>query len=523
MDEAQEILKYLDLAKRRKYWIMIPFLLTLLGGLVYFLRAPKVYEAETLILVQPQKVPQDFVRSIISEDVEGRLRTITQQVTSRTNLERIINEYQLFEEVGGSYSLEAQVDVVRRRIKIDVRDGRGGSSAFTISFRGKEPKKVAQVANALASNFISQNLEIRESQALGTSSFLADELESVKQRLMEKEEQLKDYREHYMGGLPEQLNTNLAMLERLQAQSDQLHSNLRDAENRKIDVQRSLDEAEKSRQQVAVNLSGGDEEARDLTSLKNELASLRARYTESHPDVIRLKKIIEELEAVKPDTTTDSAPGQRVLSRTEQALMQQLREIDLEIVGLRGEIRKVESQTRVYQKRVEETPKREQELLTLQRDYVNLNESYDSLLNRKLEADIAVSMEKKQKGEQFRVIDPAKVPTHPVEPDMRTIFLMVVALGLGLGGGLAYLVEMMDTSYKAPDELEKELKVPVLVSIPIRYTEQEIKRRRVKEVLKAASVAVGFVICAVGVVVAMKGVGTALNYVKTTLANLGML
>jgi polysaccharide chain length determinant protein (PEP-CTERM system associated) len=517
MDQSQEILKYLDMAKRRKYWVIIPFLVVLLGGLGYYLRAPKVYEAETLILVQAQKVPQDFVRSIISEDVEDRLRTITQQVTSRTNLEKIISEFRLADNVHGSPSLEGVVEAVRKRIKIDVKGGRGGSSAFTISFRGKDPKKVAQVANALASNFISQNLEIRESQALGTSSFLADELESVREQLMEKEEQLKKYREHYMGGLPEQLNTNLAMLERLQAQSDQLHSNMRDAENRKITIQQSLDEAEKRSREVAVDISGQGQEARDLTSLRNELASLRARYTENHPDVIRLKKIIEELETAKPDTTGGKVSGERVLSRTEQSLMQQLRDIDLEILSLRDEIRKVDSQSRLYQRRVEETPKREQELLTLQRDYENLKELYDSLLNRKLEADIAVSMEKKQKGEQFRVIDPAKVPTSPIEPDVRRIFLMTIALGFGLGAGLAYLLEMMDTSYRDPDEVEKELKVPVLVSIPIRHTEREIKAQRIKETLKAASVAVGFAVCAVGVVIGTKGVGKTIEYLKTVL------
>jgi polysaccharide chain length determinant protein (PEP-CTERM system associated) len=517
MDQSQEIQKYLDMARRRKYWIIIPFLAVLLGGLGYYLRAPKVYEAETLILVQAQKVPQNFVRSIISEDVQDRLRTITQQVTSRTNLEKIINEYQLADGILGSSNLEALVEAVRGRIKIDVKGGHGGSSAFTISFRGKSPKKVAQVANALASNFISQNLEIRESQALGTSSFLSDELESVKQRLMDKEAQLKEYRENYMGGLPEQLNTNLAMLERLQAQSDQLHSNLRDAENRKVAIQQSLDEAEKRNREVAVDISGERGETRDLASLKNELASLRARYTESHPDVIRLKKIIEELEAVKPDSRGGTAPEKRVLSRTEQSLMQQVRDIDLEIMRLRREIRKVDSQSEMYQKRVEETPKREQELLTLQRDYENQTGLYDSLLSRKLEADIAVSMEKKQKGEQFRVIDPAKVPTSPVEPDVRRIFLMTIALGLGLGAGLAYLLEVMDTSYRSPDEVEKELKVPVLVSIPIRHTERDIKRKRMKEALKAACVAVGFVVCAVGVVMATKGLDKTVDYIKTVL------
>jgi uncharacterized protein involved in exopolysaccharide biosynthesis len=115
--------------------------------------------------------------------------------------------------------------------------------------------------------------------------------------------------------------------------------------------------------------------------------------------------------------------------------VQQLRDIDMDIAGIRAEMKKVQAEISVYQRRVEDTPKREQELFSIQRDYNNQRDLYNSLLQRKLEADIAVSMERKQKGEQFRIIDPAKVPTVPVEPDMKRILLMVLALSFGLGGG----------------------------------------------------------------------------------------
>jgi len=137
----------------------------------------------------------------------------------------------------------------------------------------------------------------------------------------------------------------------------------------------------------------------------------------------------------------------------------------------------------LYQIRIEETPKREQELLSTRRDYENLQELYNSLLERKLEAEIAVSMEKKQKGEQFKVIDPAKIPSRPVEPDVMQIILLTLVLGLGLGGGLAYMMEAMDTSFKTTDEIEDELQLPVLVSMPIRYSEKEEKRIKWKNAL----------------------------------------
>jgi polysaccharide chain length determinant protein (PEP-CTERM system associated) len=514
--DTHEITKYLDIAQRRKYWVIIPFLVSVLAGLSYTLIAPKVYEAQTLILVQSQSVPQDFVRSIVTDAIEDRLRTITQQVTSRTNLETIIRDYRLSEDMGYGLSLDEMVAAVRKRVKIDVSKGGSGrstTSAFTISFRGRESKKVMQVTNALASNFISQNLETRESQVLGTSAFLADELESVRKRLMTKEEELKGYRERYMGGLPDQLTANIAMLQRLQSQMDQLSKNLADAENRKILIQQTVEESRKGRQALVSPTTQGSE-TRDLTSLRNELAALEAKYTGSHPDVVRLKKMIETLEASESKQAPDSAGKTGGLSRAEQNLVQQLRDIDLDIASTKGEIRKVQGENAVYQKRVEDTPKREQELFSVQRDYDNLKGLYDSLLKRKLEADIAVSMEKKQKGEQFKVIDSAKIPTYPVDPDIKKIFLMVLALGLGLGGGLAYMVEMMDTSYRSPDEIQKHLELPILVSIPYRHTELEVRGRKRKEILKAAGVAAGFAVSVVAIVVGTKGFSATVRYIK---------
>jgi hypothetical protein len=197
--------------------------------------------------------------------------------------------------------------------------------------------------------------------------------------------------------------------------------------------------------------------------------------------------------------------------------MQQVMEINLDIASIKAEIKRVQAEIGLYQKRVEDTPKREQELFSINRDYSNLKGLYDSLLKRKLEADIAVSMEQKRKGEQFRVLDPAEVPTQPVEPNVKKTLLIVLVLGLGAGAGMAYFMEMMDTSFKAPDEAEKELDVKVLVSVPFRYTEAEIRREKAREVLKAASVAVGFALCAVAIVVASKGLDKALGYMKSFL------
>ncbi|SPD74972.1 GumC1 [uncultured Desulfobacterium sp.] len=512
-----EITKYLDMAQKRKWWIILPFLLVCLAGLTYLMITPKIYEAQTLIVVQSQKVPEDFVRSIVSSDVEDRVRTITQEVTSRTNLEKIIQEYSLQGEFYKGLDVDRTVMALRESIKVTVSgtSRAGAPEAFTISFSGKDPKKVADVTNSLASNFITENLKIRESQAIGTSAFLADELESMEKRLKEKEAQLKDYREKNMGGLPEQLDTNLRIIERLQTQLDQINNNLRDAEGRRIILQAQISDLQRGGPVATTPSAPGTQGGpRDLLSLKNELASLESRYTQNHPDVIRLKSMIARMEAERPSLTADSTETDSALSPAEQSLRRQLQDVLQEIKSLKEEIDKVQAQIKFYQTKVEETPKREQELLTLNRDYDNEKTLYDSMLARKLEAEIAVSMEKKQKGEQFRVVDPAKTPTIPIKPDVRKIILMILAIGLGLGGGLAFLMETLDTSYKTPEEVKNEVQLPILVSIPLIRTENELKSIKRKEILAYAATGVGFFLSAASIVLATKGIDKTMEFFK---------
>ena len=519
--QALEIDKYKDIAIRRIWWIIIPFLISILIGIGWSLRLPKVYRASTLILVQPQKVPESYVRGIVSLGIEDRVRTITQQIKSRTNLEKIIKEFNLYNEPGAPIFMEDKIDNLRKRITVDVsRGGKRGTNAFQIFFTGKYAKQVAVVTNALASYFITENLKLREAQAMGTAEFLTEELETIRRRLLEKEDELKRYRERYMGGLPEQLDTNLRILERIQQQLSSNQENLREAENRKLLIRQQLAEATKIRKAATtLPAEGGGETEQSLDQLKTQLASLEARYTERHPDVIRLKEKILDLESKEKG---DSKKGQKVaedrgMTQAERNLVNQLREIELQIKNLKAETAQLSSQMKWYQTQVENTPKREQELMSLNRDYQNIRETYSSLLSRKLEAELAVSMERKQKGEQFRLLDPARVPVRPFKPDIRRILLMSVALGLGLGCGLAYLVEIMDTSYKTPEEVEKELQLPVLVSMPIRYTQRELKSIKRKKVLAFASVAVGFILSATGIVFAVKGVEATLNFLKKIL------
>lgn len=531
LDITKYITKYLDIAVKRKWWIIIPTLISILGGLSYGLITPRIYQSSTMILLQPQKVSTNVVQSLVEVNIREWLNTIKQQVLSRTNLERIIEEHDLYN--GTEYMdllLEEKVELCRDLIKIDVVR----QNAFSISFEGEDPKKTMEVTKTLAANFISENLTMREDRTLGTSQFITEELESVKMQLEETEKKLGEYQRKYMGALPENLNTNISMLGRFQTQLEQLNSNLQAAESRKLIIQQQISNAERMEEQMSgwdsasevtdtgepLQYSDGSAE---LISLREQLIRLKRRYTSNHPEVKRIEAMIaqieaEEAESMDEDTEPESGSTEvetlSSFSSMSDLLRPQLEQIDTEIKNMREEIKKVRSQVELYHTRVEETPKRVQEMVALNRDYDNRNDLYNSLLNRKLEADISVNMEKKQKGEQFRVVDPAKIPLKPIRPNFKKIMVMAIGLGLGLGVGIIYILELMDTSYKTPDEAGTDLQVPVLASIPLLVTENELKSIKRREIFTGISVAMGFFMAACGIVIAAKGFDRTLEYVK---------
>jgi len=446
----------LDIALRRKYWIIIPFPIVLAAGFIFIKITPRIYQAQTLIVVQKQEVPDKYVESTIAEAVGARLKSISQEVMSRTNLEKIVKEYKLYNE-HEKLNIDDKVDLLRENINIKLNKVGKGVGSFSITFENRNRKKVAEIANNISSSFIEKNLKMREAHALGTSFFLADELESAKNRLNEKEEQMKNYRTKYMGAMPEQLTTNLKIIERLQIQVEQSYNNLRDAKTRERSIEKAINDTE-------VNTHSNQlDQASNISSLKKSLAQLETKYTKKHPDVRSMKKRIARLEEEKPEPIPETDKEHSQDARVKSSL----HSVKMEVKFFQDEINKIKSQIENYQHRVNETPKRQQELLMLNRDYKNLLALYDSLLKRKLDADIAVNMERKQKGEHFRVVDPAKEPTKPIRPNVHMIAIGTVAFGLILGVGLAFVRDILDTSFKWPDEVETFLEVPVLISMPI--------------------------------------------------------
>jgi polysaccharide chain length determinant protein (PEP-CTERM system associated) len=384
-----------------------------------------------------------------------------------------------------------------------------------------------KVANGLAGLFIEENLKIREEQALGTSNFLEDELEIMRNRLMEVEEKLRKYRERHRGELPEQLDGNLRMLDNLQMQLNERQERLSDEKNRLIEIENQI-QARKDLLTETISAQSGTDETLTLEQLKTRLADLETNYTAMHPDVIRLKSKIAALEAKYKNEEIQSTNGQgsdssesssRFLAdNTLSEQIKQRAETKIAINDLADDIQKLKSQINTYQVRVERTPKREEELLALNRDYHNIRASYSSLLNRKLEAEIAVNMEKKQKGEQFRIIDPARIPQNPISPDLKRLFMIVLAAGFGLGAGLVFLMDFFNNSFKDPEKFEADLGVAVLATIPRVYQKRDSVLKRLNQALTTISIAVAACLLTVFAALVFVGVDPTLEIIRPYVA-----
>ena len=483
-DTRLDLRYILNLALRFRWVLIAPFCMAMLLGIYLAVFLPRLYRSEATILVEPQSVPEKYVHTTVPIDIDARIASLAQQIMSRSNLIDLIERFKLFSgpDSQGQF-IDDKLEKMRKHVKVRLveedlgKDKRvaTNASAFKISYEDADPEKVFQVVNAMANYVIDQNLKMRELHAVGTSDFLQDELAKMRKRLEEVEAALENYRRAHMGELPEQLQSNLTILERLQQQLSEKNQSVRDEKNRLLIVENQLRFAQQqSAPQPAGAVAAPAGEAKSLEGLKQLLADYESKYTPNHPDVVQLKKKIEKLEAELAETKAPApAPqaarpaagsGPRPFMEAEllgqqQGLLRNIQAIAAEIVGLRGQIEH-------YQKRVEETPKREQELLSLKRDYENIKGTYNSVLARKLEADIALNMEKKQKGEQFRVLDPPQVSKKPVSPNLRVLFLACIMAGLGIGAGIVFLYEFFDSSVKKPDAFQARLSLPVLAVIP---------------------------------------------------------
>jgi polysaccharide chain length determinant protein (PEP-CTERM system associated) len=491
----------LEILRRRVWLIVVPFVLVLGGAVLLSWRTPNMYRSETVILVVPQQIPESYVRATVTSRMEDRLQSIAQQILSRTFLERIILDFDLYAGDRRTMVMENIVETMRRRdILIETVKG----DAFRVGYTSGDPQIAMKVTERLAALFIEANRHDREVLANGTNEFLELQLEDARRRLAEHEKKVEEYRLRYSGELPTQVESNRQVIQNTQMQIQTLVDSLGRDHDRRIVLDRTIADmitVEKETPAAAPAASAGSTETSIEKQLETARANLRAledRFTSAHPDVVRAKRQVRDLEALAAAAPA-SAPVPVRVSAAEAARQARLNGLHAEMENLDRQIAKKEKEERrlhdviaTYQARVEAAPKRESELIELTRDYTTLQQVYTNLLTKREDSKVAANLERRQAGEQFKILDPARVPERPFSPNRVRMIALGATAGVAIGLGIAALLEYRDTSLRTDDDVVTTVALPVLAMIPKMTTSAE-QRRRIRNrwlILSSATAAV---------------------------------
>jgi uncharacterized protein involved in exopolysaccharide biosynthesis len=346
---------YLALFVRRRWWVVVPFAAVTALAVLISTMIPRVYVSQTMILIQPREIPSDFVKNLISGTTDERLNIIEQMILSRTNLLKILAEFEAQMTDYRGMNDERKVDKLKNRIKIDFQaERRRGewlpTTSFRISYRDQNPQLAQKVTARLATLFIEQDNRARESQVFGTTQFLTTEIAKVDQQLQQSEDGLKSLKERYRYEMPSELETNLRTLDRLQMQKTANSEALDRNTTMQLNLERMISETPStiSREAAAAkNLLPAPPARNPLVDTyrrkESEYKELAARATEKHPDVVRAKAELdrlkneippEDLIAVEqPATAVESpdVPATTLPNPAYQSLLAQLRQLKTEI------------------------------------------------------------------------------------------------------------------------------------------------------------------------------------------------
>jgi len=496
-DLNQSLDRVLQIAKRRRWWIVVSFCVVTVGAIAASYLVPAQYKSDATILVQQQKVSDKYVTPTTSSDLMQELQAITQQVLSRSQLLQMIKDLDLYPRDKNRLGPDELVDLMRKDILIeplttsDRRDR--DADAFKISYTGGKPDTAREVVNRLTNLVIVENLRRGTDDAKNTTTFLQEQLSTAQTDLRQQEQRLRDFKMEHLGELPSEQAGNLQVLQGLQMQMQNVQGALGRAREQQVYWESLLAQSHSLNPKGAAdpNQTGPSRIAaveRQLTDLRTQRVALLAHYTPEHPDVLNINRQISETEALleglksnqkNPAPTTDAAL--QITPEDDPAVAQlksQLKANKLEIADYTAEEKRLEAQTADYRHRLNLTPVREQQLADYMRDYNLSQQHYADLEGKKTQSELYARMQQSQQGRQFTIVDPANYPNRPSSPDRRKIGIMGVAAGLGLGCFLALMLEMKDTSFHTEKEVSGLFDLPFVFEVPMLLSPTEEKHRK---------------------------------------------
>jgi polysaccharide chain length determinant protein (PEP-CTERM system associated) len=501
--ETKSLNDILDILKRRKMIFIVTALCVFIVALAVALLWPPVYRSTSTILIEEQEMPRDFVATTVTSYAEQRLQNINQRIMSTSRLLEIINRFNLYADMRKRKTVEEVIAEMRKDIKFEtmsaeVMDRRTGRQtaitiAFTVSYEGKNPELVQQVATVLSSLYLQENLSQREQHTAGVSRFLQDETKDLQEQLAAVDAKIASFKAKHIGSLPELLQVNLQSLDRSDRDLIQLKDQLKTLREKESYLVTQLANIPKETQSQDRQL---------LKELKARLVQLESKFSDKYPDVIKTKREIAELEERIEKLGGDAhGKGASDFTIADQAENQAYVTLASQLAGIRSDIQSVQRQIgdaekkrNEYQRRIETSPRVDETYKALLIERTNIQAKFDDLTKKSMEAKVAEGLEKGQMGERFTLIDPARLPEKPVKPNRLAINLIGLILGIGAGVGMIALLEASDESVRDSRTLAAMTGLPVLGVVPSIVTVKDNVAQGKKRRLTVVSILGGIVV-----------------------------
>ncbi len=467
--------------RRRILWFAAPTGAGLLIAAGVALGLSPVYEGETTILIEPATIREEIVASTVVANKEARFQQTRLRLLARDALAQIITQFELYADE--SSAMETKVEQMREQVTIEpivpeIVDPRRELevNSVRIAYRDSDPQRAAVVTNGLAREFIRVNIEARAADAQGTSDFLSVELGREELELGRILGEISEYKAKHDGELPEQLAQNRATLDRLQRELAAREAELDLARGQLLLIERQIAE---------VRLTGGVEEnpVKRKQSLELALTNYRANgYTDRHPDVVsavaEIAALEQELERAESEGPVE---GKRpAVGANEARLGDELRNNQVRVTVTATDLDRLSQDITTYETRLGNTPRHQAELEQLEARARSHEQAIQDFRRKKALADIAKSLESKQRGERYRVIESAQPPEAPVEPNRPLVFAIGAVLGLAAGLAALVLRELWDPRLHTVEDLQAVVPLPVLASVPVIRLPVEVAELRAR-------------------------------------------
>src|ERR1022692_3812702 len=468
---------------------------------------PRSMPSESVVLIQPPKVPSTLVAPNVQVDLADRVQSESTQVLSRTRLLDLIKKFNLYPSYADSP--DDQVEKMRDDVKFELvqapaANGAQELVAFKLVYKGPDPAIAQKVTAALTSFFVDENVRASQEQSEATTHFLDSQVRALGQTLADDEAKLRAYEAQHDGSLPQQLQSNIQILNGIQSQLQAAQG----SHERALQQQSYLSSLQKQYETMGDSADVPSSLDNQLEGARAQLADLQARYTDDHPDIRKLKESIAGLEKLKKELgaeakeklETNNASAAQMQALTPRVQLQsQIKINKAEIQTSAEQIQRLQQTGQMYQARLNATPAVEAEMTDMMRDFGNMKEEYLQLLSKKQNSALATSLERQQQGAQFRVIDPPGLPDKPVFPDRFKFSLAAIGVGLAFAVLFGFGSEIFDDRIRSEQALNEAVSLPILVDIPALPTPAEIRAARWRPWLAVAATVVVVILLPSGV------------------------